>query len=53
MGNDLPPAVLSHKNKTLYHYFQQLFAQVTNPPIADSREPVTRSSPSSAPSPTC
>ena len=33
MGNDSPLAVLSGKNKTLYHYFKQLFAQVTNPPI--------------------
>jgi len=33
MGNDSPLAVLSSKNKTLYHYFKQLFAQVTNPPI--------------------
>ncbi|MBI3068246.1 MAG: glutamate synthase subunit alpha, partial [Betaproteobacteria bacterium] len=33
MGNDSPLAVLSDKNKTLYHYFKQLFAQVTNPPI--------------------
>ncbi len=29
MGNDSPLAVLSDKNKTLYHYFKQLFAQVT------------------------
>src|SRR5919109_526296 len=29
MGNDSPLAVLSNKNKTLYHYFKQLFAQVT------------------------
>jgi glutamate synthase domain-containing protein 1 len=33
MGNDSPLAVLSAKNKTLYHYFKQLFAQVTNPAI--------------------
>src|SRR5438270_4665456 len=33
MGNDSPLAVLSDKNKTLYHYFKQLFAQVTNPAI--------------------
>ena len=31
MGNDAALAVLSRKNKTLYHYFKQLFAQVTNP----------------------
>ena len=37
MGNDSPLAVLSNKNKTLYHYFKQLFAQVTNP--ADRPDP--------------
>src|SRR3989304_2265613 len=30
MGNDSPLAALSGKKKTLYHYFKQLFAQVTN-----------------------
>src|SRR5476651_2441996 len=38
MGNDSPLAVLSNKDKTLYHYFKQLFAQVTNPPIDPIRE---------------
>jgi len=38
MGNDSPLAVLSDKNKTLYHYFKQLFAQVTNPAIDPIRE---------------
>jgi glutamate synthase (NADPH/NADH) large chain len=38
MGNDSPLAVMSTKNKTLYHYFKQLFAQVTNPPIDPIRE---------------
>ena len=38
MGNDSPLAVMSSKNKTLYHYFKQLFAQVTNPPIDPIRE---------------
>jgi glutamate synthase (NADPH/NADH) large chain len=38
MGNDSPLAVLSNKNKTLYSYFKQLFAQVTNPPIDSIRE---------------
>jgi len=38
MGNDSPLAVMSSKNKTLYHYFRQLFAQVTNPPIDSIRE---------------
>ncbi|MFN4117001.1 MAG: glutamate synthase central domain-containing protein, partial [Inhella sp.] len=32
MGNDSPLAVLSDRNKPLYNYFKQLFAQVTNPP---------------------
>ncbi len=43
MGNDSPLAVLSHKNKTLYHYFKQLFAQVTNPPIDPIREELVMS----------
>ena len=38
MGNDSPLAVLSNKNKVLYNYFKQLFAQVTNPPIDSIRE---------------
>ncbi|OYW80978.1 MAG: glutamate synthase subunit alpha, partial [Polynucleobacter sp. 32-46-5] len=38
MGNDSPLAVLSNKNKPLYNYFKQLFAQVTNPPIDSIRE---------------
>ena len=38
MGNDSPLAVLSNKNKSLYNYFRQLFAQVTNPPIDSIRE---------------
>jgi len=33
MGNDAALPVLSNKNRSLYDYFQQLFAQVTNPPI--------------------
>ena len=33
MGTDSALPVLSNKNKTLYTYFKQLFAQVTNPPI--------------------
>ena len=43
MGNDSPLAVLSDKNKTLYHYFKQLFAQVTNPPIDPIREELVTS----------
>jgi glutamate synthase (NADPH/NADH) large chain len=43
MGNDSPLAVMSNKNKTLYHYFKQLFAQVTNPPIDPIREAMVMS----------
>jgi glutamate synthase (NADPH/NADH) large chain len=43
MGNDSPMAVLSNKNKTLYHYFKQLFAQVTNPAIDPIREDLVMS----------
>jgi glutamate synthase domain-containing protein 2/glutamate synthase domain-containing protein 1/glutamate synthase domain-containing protein 3 len=43
MGNDSPLAVLSNKNKTLYHYFKQLFAQVTNPAIDPIREELVTS----------
>jgi glutamate synthase (NADPH/NADH) large chain len=43
MGNDSPLAVLSNKNKTLYSYFKQLFAQVTNPPIDPIREELVMS----------
>ena len=43
MGNDSPLAVLSSKNKSLYNYFKQLFAQVTNPPIDPIREAIVMS----------
>jgi len=43
MGNDSPLAVTSNKNKTLYNYFKQLFAQVTNPPIDPIREAMVMS----------
>jgi glutamate synthase (NADPH/NADH) large chain/glutamate synthase (ferredoxin) len=43
MGNDSPLAVLSYKNKPLYNYFKQLFAQVTNPPIDPIREAIVMS----------
>ena len=43
MGNDSPLAVMSNKNKTLYNYFKQLFAQVTNPPIDPIREAMVMS----------
>ena len=38
MGNDAALAVLSRKPQLLYNYFQQIFAQVTNPPIDPYRE---------------
>ncbi|MCB0282178.1 MAG: glutamate synthase large subunit [Calditrichaeota bacterium] len=38
MGNDTPLAVLSHQSQHISHYFKQLFAQVTNPPIDAIRE---------------
>ena len=39
MGDDTPMAVLSGKPAfTLYDYFRQMFAQVTNPPIDPLRE---------------
>ncbi|HEY8047687.1 MAG TPA: glutamate synthase-related protein [Ramlibacter sp.] len=43
MGNDSPLAVLSSKDKPLYNYFKQLFAQVTNPPIDPIREQIVMS----------
>ena len=43
MGNDASLAVLSRRNKTLYHYFKQLFAQVTNPAIDPIREELVTS----------
>ncbi|HTH40826.1 MAG TPA: glutamate synthase-related protein, partial [Rhodocyclaceae bacterium] len=43
MGNDSALPVLSAKNKPLYHYFKQLFAQVTNPPIDPIREEIVMS----------
>ncbi len=43
MGSDTPLAVLSDRPKLLYEYFQQLFAQVTNPPIDSIREEIITS----------
>ncbi len=43
MGNDAALPVLSNKNKVLYNYFKQLFAQVTNPPIDPIREEIVMS----------
>ena len=38
MGSDTPLAVLSSRPKLLFDYFQELFAQVTNPPLDAIRE---------------
>jgi len=43
MGTDTPIAVLSDRPKLLYDYFQQNFAQVTNPPIDPIREELVMS----------
>ena len=43
MGNDAPLAVLSDRNKSLYDYFRQTFAQVTNPAIDPIREQLVMS----------
>ena len=43
MGNDAPLAVLSNQPKSLYDYFRQLFAQVTNPAIDPIREEMVTS----------
>ncbi len=43
MGNDTPLAVLSSKSRSLFDYFHQLFAQVTNPPIDSIREELVMS----------
>ncbi|MFT4043153.1 MAG: glutamate synthase large subunit [Gordonia sp. (in: high G+C Gram-positive bacteria)] len=43
MGTDTPIAVLSARPRMLFDYFQQLFAQVTNPPLDAIREEVVTS----------
>lgn len=43
MGTDTPLAVLSDRPQHLAHYFKQLFAQVTNPPIDPIREELVMS----------
>lgn len=43
MGNDTPLAVLSDRPQSLFNYFKQLFAQVTNPPIDSIREHIVTS----------
>ncbi|QTM99549.1 glutamate synthase large subunit [Sediminibacillus dalangtanensis] len=43
MGSDMPLAVLSDRPQSLFNYFKQLFAQVTNPPIDAYREQIVTS----------
>ncbi len=43
MGDDTPMAVLSTEVRSLYDYFRQQFAQVTNPPIDPLREAIVMS----------
>ncbi len=43
MGTDTPLACLSDKPQLLFHYFKQLFAQVTNPAIDPIREELVMS----------
>ncbi len=43
MGDDTPLPVLSGKVRSLYDYFRQQFAQVTNPPIDPLRENIVMS----------
>ena len=43
MGTDTPVAVLSDRSRLLFDYFQQLFAQVTNPPLDAIREEMVTS----------
>ena len=43
MGTDTPIAVLSSRSRQLSDYFQQLFAQVTNPPLDAIREQIITS----------
>lgn len=43
MGIDTPLPILSEQSQHLSHYFKQLFAQVTNPPIDPIREKMVMS----------
>lgn len=43
MGADTPLPVFSREHQPLFHYFKQLFAQVTNPPIDAIREEIVTS----------
>ncbi|MCP5420538.1 MAG: glutamate synthase large subunit [Gammaproteobacteria bacterium] len=43
MGDDTPFPMLSNRVRSLYDYFRQQFAQVTNPPIDPLRESIVMS----------
>lgn len=43
MGNDTALACMSTQPRSIYDYFRQLFAQVTNPPIDPIRESIVMS----------
>ena len=43
MGDDTALAIFSDKNRSLYNYFKQRFAEVTNPPIDPLREELVMS----------
>ncbi len=43
MGDDTPLPVFSHKPRSVFDYFRQMFAQVTNPPIDPLRENIVMS----------
>ena len=43
MGNDAPLAAISARPRQLFDYFNQLFAQVTNPPLDAIREELVTS----------
>lgn len=43
MGYDVPIAALNEEDESLFNYFKQLFAQVTNPPIDAYREKIVTS----------
>jgi len=43
MGDDAPLPVFSQRPRSVYDYFRQMFAQVTNPPIDPLRESIVMS----------
>ena len=43
MGTDTAPAILSRRPRSFFDYFNELFAQVTNPPIDALRESMVTS----------